>query len=402
MSPTDKNDVCVEGDLGTIDRSELESAPATASEGPESTKPESAKPESKELSADEINKEQQQEINEAAEKLEEQVAQAYTKTSSWMGGLWSSISKQSSVILEEVGKDFEAVKFEVGELAKKRAEAKAAESSEEKSTEAAAGETTGETAEPVDSSRDLLSLLSTKAQLYIDNLDKDLEKVEDAGAAYFSKIGSNFQALMRETIRVEEGDSGDSTTDTLLFNAPEEVRQQVFSTRFDAQLHSLHTSDEVFLQPVDTGYESFKKDFDINSQTDQIAADLEAHPALRTLMEKLVPESIDYNSFWTRYYYMYQGIVAGEEQRKKVLSQAGGETEKEFDWDESDEETKTENTENDGSYDVVSRVASDVTLDKASTNKSEPNKAEPNKAESKQAKVEPKQAKEEESDDDWE
>ncbi|KAG5362379.1 hypothetical protein CJU90_5083 [Yarrowia sp. C11] len=393
MSATDKKDESVEGDLGTIDRSELDS------EKPASKGAESAEPESKEPTTEDINKEQQQEINEAAEKLEEQVAEAYTKTSSWMGGLWSTISKQSSVILEEVGKDFEAVKFEVGELAKKRAADKEA-ADKEKEKEKGAESSSESASEPVDSSRDLLSLLSTKAQLYIDNLDKDLEKVEDAGAAYFAKIGSNFQALMRETIRVEEGDSGDtSNTDTLLFNAPEEVRQQVFSTRFDAQLHSLHTSEEVFLQPVDTGYEAFKKDFDIGKQTDQIAADLEAHPALRTLMEKLVPESIDYNSFWTRYYYMYQGIVAGEEQRKKVLSQAGGETEKEFDWDESDEETKTETTENDGSYDVVSRVASDVTLDKT-VKEDKSDKKEEKKVEKK--KEDKPATKEEESDDDWE
>lgn len=330
-----------------------------------------------------VNEQQQQEINEAAEKLEEQVAQAYTKTSSWMGGLWSSISKQSSVILEEVGKDFEAVKYEVGELTKAKPEGEGEGKSRDVKED--------DKADEVDSSRDLLSLLSTKAQLYIDNLDKDLEKVENAGAEYFSKIGSNFQSLMRETIRVEEGEA--DSTDTLLFNAPEEVRQQVFSTRFDAQLHSLHTSDEVFLQPVDTGYESFKQGFDISKQTDEIAADLDRYPALRTLMEKLVPESIDYNSFWTRYYYMYQGIVSGEEQRKKVLSQAG-ENDKEFDWDESDDDKTTETNEtNEGSYDVVSRVASDVGLD---------NKTKVEKEVVAEKKPVQKETKEEESDDDWE
>lgn len=367
------------------------------------------------LTAAEENEIQQKEINEAADKLEEQVSKAYTASSSWMGGLWNTISKQGSTILQEVGKDFEAVKFEVHEIAKTYETTADKDGNKEASADAKDKLADGETAEKKPT---MLSLLTTKAQTYIDNLDKDLEKVENVGAEYFGKVGQDLRALMRETVSVTGPGTGVSTPQSdILFNAPEDVRQQIYSTRFDAQLHSLHTSEEPFTQSDDAEFDKFAKTFDIGNQTDTIAADLEKYPALRKLMEKLVPEQIVYNEFWARYYYMYQQICDQEENRKKLLSQAT-DGEKEFDWDESDDEDKTKSTAStDASYDVVSRVASDVTLKEKGEDKS-------GKKESKQTKVketsktkaeEPKKETKteevkatkpatdaEESDDDWE
>jgi hypothetical protein len=57
----------------------------------------------------------------------------------------------------------------------------------------------------------------------------------------------------------------------------------------------------------------------VEGQTEAIAKDLEKFPELRSAMEKLVPEKVEYKDFWQRYYFLRKAVEEDEKRRKEVL-----------------------------------------------------------------------------------
>ncbi|KAH0137367.1 BSD-domain-containing protein, partial [Aureobasidium melanogenum] len=115
----------------------------------------------------------------------------------------------------------------------------------------------------------------------------------------------------------------------------------IHSSRFDAQLHVIHTSAQSFTSDPDSAeYAEFAKEFDIAAKTDAIAADLDKYPELRRAMEKLVPEKVEYATFWTRYYFLRKVIQEEEVRRREVLKGATQTTDEDLTWgsDDSDDE----------------------------------------------------------------
>lgn len=63
----------------------------------------------------------------------------------------------------------------------------------------------------------------------------------------------------------------------------------------------------------------WSKDFSADKKTEQIAADLDKYPELRSTMEKLVPDSVQYGDFWRRYYFLRNELDMEEQKRKELL-----------------------------------------------------------------------------------
>jgi hypothetical protein len=59
--------------------------------------------------------------------------------------------------------------------------------------------------------------------------------------------------------------------------------------------------------------------FSAVDRTDQISADLERYPELRNAMEKLVPDTVQYEDFWRRYYFLRNELDIEEQRRKELL-----------------------------------------------------------------------------------
>jgi hypothetical protein len=337
-------------------------------------------------------------IDVAADKLEIGIEQAYEKiaASSWgssrWGSVWESVKKQGEAALRETKKDFEAVKSELGVLLDKPAQ-------EEDSVMDSSQETVKEEAP-----KTMLSELTKRAQAYIDELDRDLEKIENAAGSYAVKLGKDVKSFLKDAVTVSapgehsgesESESGEDAPAEILFDVPEAVQNQIYSTRLDAQLHALHTSQQPFLTTsYEPDFDKFAESFDIEAHTGTIAADLDQYKPLRSLMESLVPDQVPYNEFWAKYYYMKKQIHDQEQKRKLLLQQATTEDNQEVAWDESDDEAEpepepkeSERTSSDGSYDVVSKTSSVVDL----ANKPDP-----------KPKVDEKKHEEDDEDEDWE
>lgn len=149
---------------------------------------------------------------------------------------------------------------------------------------------------------------------------KDLQKAEDAADEALLKFGSNVRDFLKDAITIAPPET-DGKGSTVLFESKDAHGKRVIhQSRYDAQLHVIHTSTESFTKdPGPAEYEQWTKEFDVEKKTADISGDLEKYPELRTTMEKLVPDEIPYADFWKRYYFLRHSIETAEARRRDLL-----------------------------------------------------------------------------------
>lgn len=151
---------------------------------------------------------------------------------------------------------------------------------------------------------------------------KDIEKAEDAADEALLKFGTNIRNFLRDAVAIAPPgeDKDEDGNDKILFESKDQDGKRVIhTTRFDAQLHAIHSAPERFTKdPISPEYDKWKAEFDVEKKTDEIAKDLEKYSELKRAMEKLVPERVEYADFWTRYYFLRM-VVEMEEQRRREL-----------------------------------------------------------------------------------
>lgn len=151
---------------------------------------------------------------------------------------------------------------------------------------------------------------------------KDIEKAEDAADEALLKFGTNIRSFLRDavTIAPPTEDTAGNPGAVLFESKDSSGKKVVHATRFDAQLHVIHSSLDSFLKdPVSPEWAGWRAGFDVEKKTDEIARDLEKHAELRTAMEKLVPEKVQYAAFWERYYFLRHVIESEEQRRREML-----------------------------------------------------------------------------------
>ncbi|KAK9466641.1 hypothetical protein V1512DRAFT_263114 [Lipomyces arxii] len=272
-----------------------------------------------------------------------------------IGGLWESVKKQGEQALDVTKKDLsvasELATKEIASLSEQlRSSNIASQASSFVTTTAGrlsmdggdSGSRSAQIASRVkvapESTSKMFAVLKNKAQGQME----ELEKVEFS--KYLNKMGKDVSEFLKEAVTIEPGEEADyegnmsePVAKDVLFDVPDDIKRQIYSTRLDAQLHVLHTSTEPFVTEGDDSYAEFAKDFSVEGQTSTIAADLEQYPELRKSMEKLVPEKISYEEFWKRYYFLREQINKEELRRKQLIS-SSEEVADTFDWDADEEE----------------------------------------------------------------
>ena len=152
---------------------------------------------------------------------------------------------------------------------------------------------------------------------------KDLQKAEDAADEALLRFGGNVRDFLRDAINVAPPDES-SQGSTILFESKDAQGKRVIHTsRFDAQLHVIHTSTESFSKdPSGEEFQKWSRTFDAEKKTNDISNDLAKYSDLRTRMEKLVPDQVPYADFWRRYYFLRHGIETAESRRRDLLKGA--------------------------------------------------------------------------------
>lgn len=152
---------------------------------------------------------------------------------------------------------------------------------------------------------------------------KDLEKAEDAADEALLRFGTNIRNFLRDAVAVAppNDDSGQMESNAnVLFESKDSAGKRVIhTTRFEAQLHVIHSTFDSFMKdPISGEWPKFRDSFKIDEKTEDISQDLERYTDLRKAMEQLVPEKVEYKEFWRRYYFL-RLVIETEEQRRKDL-----------------------------------------------------------------------------------
>ncbi|KAI4269798.1 MAG: hypothetical protein LQ337_007068 [Flavoplaca oasis] len=175
---------------------------------------------------------------------------------------------------------------------------------------------------------------------------KEVQKAEDAADEALLKFGTNVRNFLRDAVTIappseeDEKNKGKDGASRVLFESKDQDGQRVIhTTRFDAQLHAIHSSFDSFAKdPESAEYDKWHKDFDVEKKTDAIATDLEKYEELRRAMEKLVPEKVEYKTFWSRYYFLRMVIESEEQRRREMLKDAALNPAETVSWDDDSDD----------------------------------------------------------------
>lgn len=176
---------------------------------------------------------------------------------------------------------------------------------------------------PADIVKEAEGMLSRLRFVGVERL-KDIQKAEDAADEALLRYGSSIRNFLREAVTITGPDDVDAPAGSqskVLFESKDaDGKRIIHTTRFDAQLHVIHSSLDSFLKdPESPEWEGWTSQFDIDKKTDEVAKDLEKYPELRRSMEALVPERVEYKPFWTRYYFLRHVIESEEQRRREML-----------------------------------------------------------------------------------
>lgn len=169
---------------------------------------------------------------------------------------------------------------------------------------------------------------------------RKIKAAEDAADEALERFGLGIKNFLRDAVTIAPPSLNADGTEksTVLFESKDaEGRRVVHATRFDAQLHVIHTTVGSFVSdPESAEYKPWRESFSVDTKTADIAKDLDKYEELRRAMEKLVPEKVDYTDFWTRYYFL-RHVIETEEQRRRELLQKTQAEEEEVKWDDDEE-----------------------------------------------------------------
>ena len=151
---------------------------------------------------------------------------------------------------------------------------------------------------------------------------EELAKAEDAADEALLRFGTNIRNFLRDAIIITEPVEGatEGEGSRVLFESKgEDGKRVIHTTRFDAQLHVIHSSLDSFTRdPASKEYAPWLESFNVESKTSEIAKDLDKYRELRSAMERLVPDKVSYDEFWKRYYFL-RHVIQTEEQRRREL-----------------------------------------------------------------------------------
>jgi len=313
-------------------------------------------------------KEEQNRPRAASEDLGTEFKEAYQaiSTTAWgarLGGFFGQVKKQSESFYEGTRKELDEVTAEASKgwtglvsqattlAARSQAQAGALATSstsiittnnnttaQDPSATTATDSTTTTTADPTTSSQqqqqqpqpDLLAettQLVTRFKRQGAARLKQIQAAEDAADDALERFGSNITAWFKDAVSVappSTATDGKQDKSEVLFESKDaEGKRIVHATRFDAQVHVIHSRLGSFTGDPDAeGFVEWKEGFDVEGKTGDIKRDLERYEELRRAMERLVPEQVSYGEFWCRYYFLRYVVESEERKRRELLREA--------------------------------------------------------------------------------
>ena len=153
---------------------------------------------------------------------------------------------------------------------------------------------------------------------------KELEKAEEAADAAIFRFGANIGNFLKDAVSIappsDSEKNKDGSAKVLFESKGEDGKRVIHGTRFEAQLHAIHTSRDKFLKdPEGEEWEKWKTGWDFEAEKGAIEKDEERFEELKRMRKRLVPGEVAEEIFWKRYYFLRMIVESEEKRRKEVL-----------------------------------------------------------------------------------
>ncbi|XP_025816830.1 BSD domain-containing protein 1-like [Panicum hallii] len=191
--------------------------------------------------------------------------------------------------------------------------------------------------------------LEAGASAASDRLESVGQAVDDLGAAAAGLLSHANEALRSAEADGEDGDGAPRPSDASASGAS--WRASLPSkkyTRFEAQVLALRADPATFTEePEDSeGFARWNSSFSIDEMRGQIEGVLRESPGLESFVERLVPSVVDYETFWSRYFFAVDKLRQAEDVRTKLVSRAmSKEEDEELSWDVDDDDEETNSSD---------------------------------------------------------
>lgn len=216
-------------------------------------------------------------------------------------------------------------------------------------------------------SRAVNDSLEIGASVAQEKLESVGQVIDDIGSSVFK---STAQVILqgREALLSDRDDSDSNSSSDYRglvnkrFGAGSGDDKKSYS-RFDMQLRALQNDASTYCsEPEDLGdYEKWRLDFDLESKKIEIENLVSENQLVGEIYREAVPEKVDDDTFWSRYFYRVHRLKQAEEARAKLVKRAlAGEEEEDLSWDldEDDAESNGSPSKGDLSEGMVSRKSS--------------------------------------------
>ncbi|CAO2207851.1 unnamed protein product [Urochloa humidicola] len=184
--------------------------------------------------------------------------------------------------------------------------------------------------------------LEAGASAASDRLESVGQAVDDLGAAAAGLLSHANEALRSAEADGEVSDGAPRTSDASASGAS--WRASLPSkkyTRFEAQVLALRADPATFTdEPEDSeGFAKWNSSFSVDETKEQIEGVLGESPGLESFVERLVPSVVDYETFWSRYFFLVDKLKQAEDVRTKLVNRAmSKEEDEELSWDVDDDD----------------------------------------------------------------
>ncbi|KAM1001568.1 hypothetical protein TB2_007927 [Malus domestica] len=199
---------------------------------------------------------------------------------------------------------------------------------------------------------DLIKTLSTRSESVIETYRRDLQefglglkKEIEVAQGSLETVGHVIDefgnTVLQGTAQILAGDESDSSdAKDQGFSSQQSLNSKRYS-RFDAQVRAIQGDASTYCEePEDLDdYGKWQSGFDLEEKGEEIERLLEENGAMEGIYKSVVPNSVDHESFWCRYFYRVYKLRQAEDARVNLVKRAISiEEDEDLSWDVDDDE----------------------------------------------------------------
>ncbi|KAL7105108.1 hypothetical protein ACP275_07G024300 [Erythranthe tilingii] len=195
--------------------------------------------------------------------------------------------------------------------------------------------------------QDLPARLESGAAIAQESLEAVGQAIDNVGSTVSEIIGKDLNFAPNDGYSDSDDDAGAS------LNLGGTAKPY---SRLEAIIRGLQSNIMTYCEEVEEGdYSEWKLGFRVDERRDEIERLVKENGVIKEIYDEVVPEKVEEETFWCRYFYRVDKIVKAEEARARIVKRAiSGEEEEELSWDvDDDDEDGVDNSE--GNLDFKSK-----------------------------------------------